>query len=288
MTQLHHRFADLSNDEVKRYSRHVIMPEVGMEGQRRLKASSVLLIGTGGLGSPLALYLAAAGFGRIGLVDYDVVDFTNLQRQVIHGVSTVGVSKLESAEARMLDLNPDIEVVKYNEPLTSDNALRIFGDDWDVVIDGTDNFPTRYLVNDACVLLGKTMIDGSVLKFEGMVSVFAPGKGCYRCMYPTPPPPELAPSCAEAGVLGVVPGVIGCLQAAETIKLILGLGESLDGRLLTWDALEMEFIAFKTKRRTDCPVCGDEPEIKELIDYEEFCGLPAPRQEREFAAVGAH
>ena len=273
-------------EQVRRYSRHMLLPEVGPLGQKKLLEASVVLIGAGGLGSPAAYYLAAAGVGKVGLVDHDVVEDSNLQRQILHDTARVGAPKVDSARQTLTGLNPDVEVVTHDEVINSENALRIIAD-YDYVVNGCDNFPTRYLVNDACVLLGKTMIDGSVLKFEGMVSVFAPGNGCYRCMYPTPPPPELAPSCAEAGVLGVVPGVIGCLQAAETIKLILGLGDSLEGRLLTWDALEMEFIAFKTKRRTDCPVCGDHPEIKELIDYEEFCGLPAPRQEREIAAVGA-
>ena len=275
-----------SPDQVRRYSRHMLLPEVGPLGQQKLLNASVVLIGAGGLGSPAAYYLAAAGVGKVGLVDHDVVEDSNLQRQILHDTARVGVPKVDSARQTLTGLNPDVEVIAHDEVLNSENALRIIAD-YDYVVNGCDNFPTRYLVNDACVLLGKTMIDGSVLKFEGMVSVFTPGRGCYRCMYPTPPPPELAPSCAEAGVLGVVPGVIGCLQASETIKLILGLGESLEGRLLTWDALEMEFIAFKTKRRSDCPVCGDAPEIRELIDYEEFCGLPAPRQEREAAAVGA-
>ena len=264
----------------------MLLPEVGPLGQKKLLEASVVLIGAGGLGSPAAYYLAAAGVGRIGLVDHDVVEDSNLQRQILHDTDRVGVAKVESARQTLTGLNPDVEVVTHDEVINSENALEIIAG-YDYVVNGCDNFPTRYLVNDACVLLGKTMIDGSVLKFEGMVSVFTPGHGCYRCMYPTPPPPELAPSCAEAGVLGVVPGVIGCLQATETIKLILGLGESLEGRLMTWDALEMEFISFKTKRRPDCPVCGDNPTITELIDYEEFCGLPAPRQEREVAAVGA-
>ncbi len=275
-----------SPEQVRRYSRHMLLPEVGPMGQKKLLDASVVLIGAGGLGSPSAYYLAAAGVGKLGLVDHDVVEDSNLQRQILHDTARIGVAKVESARQTLTGLNPDVEVIVHDEVINSENALRIIAD-YDYVVNGCDNFPTRYLVNDACVLLGKTMIDGSVLKFEGMVSVFTPGRGCYRCMYPTPPPPELAPSCAEAGVLGVVPGVIGCLQAAETIKLILGLGESLEGRLLTWDALEMEFIAFKTKRRSDCPVCGDDPHIHELIDYEEFCGLPAPRQEREAATVGA-
>ncbi len=286
MTSLHQRLANLTNDEVKRYSRHVIMPEVGMEGQRRLKASSVLLIGTGGLGSPLALYLAAAGIGRIGLVDYDVVDFTNLQRQVIHGVSTVGESKLESAAARMLDLNPDIEVAKYNEPLTSDNAERIFSDGWDVVIDGTDNFPTRYLVNDACVKLGIPNVYGSIFRFEGQLSVFYGEKGpCYRCMFPEPPPPGLVPSCAEGGVLGILPGTIGTMQATEAIKLLLGIGDPMIGRMLLYDALEMSFQTIKVRKDPACPVCSIAKEDVVLLDYEQFCGMPA-HDHSEFSSAG--
>lgn len=276
MPPLHDRLAELSHEEIKRYSRHVIMPEVGIEGQRRLKASNILLIGTGGLGSPLALYLAAAGIGRIGLVDYDVVDFTNLQRQVIHGVSTVGVSKLDSAEKRMLDLNPDIQIVKYNEPLTSDNAVRIFSENWDVVIDGTDNFPTRYLVNDACVKLGIPNVYGSIFRFEGQLSVFHAEEGpCYRCMFPEPPPPGLVPSCAEGGVLGILPGTIGTMQATEAIKLLLGIGEPMIGRMMLYDALEMSFTTIKVRKDPKCPVCGVPKEDVELIDYEQFCGMPA-------------
>ncbi|MCY4536884.1 MAG: molybdopterin-synthase adenylyltransferase MoeB [Chloroflexi bacterium] len=285
MTTLHNRIADLNNEEVKRYSRHVIMPEVGIDGQRRLKASNVLLIGTGGLGSPLALYLAAAGIGRIGLVDYDVVDFSNLQRQVIHGVSTVGASKLDSAADRMLDLNPDIDVVKYNEPLTSENAERIFCEDWDIVIDGTDNFPTRYLVNDACVKLGIPNVYGSIFRFEGQLSVFYAESGpCYRCMFPEPPPPGLVPSCAEGGVLGILPGTIGTMQATEAIKLILGIGEPMIGRMMLYDALEMSFQTIKVRKDPDCPVCGIEKADVVLIDYEQFCGMPA-HDHSEFSAV---
>ncbi len=285
MNSLHERTAELNKDEVKRYSRHVIMPEVGIEGQRRLKASAVLLIGTGGLGSPLALYLAAAGIGRIGLVDYDVVDFSNLQRQVIHGVSTVGASKLDSAAARMLDLNPDIEVVKYNEPLTSENAERIFSEDWDIVIDGTDNFPTRYLVNDACVKLGLPNVYGSIFRFEGQLSVFHAAAGpCYRCMFPEPPPPGLVPSCAEGGVLGILPGTIGTMQATEAIKLLLGIGEPMIGRMLLYDALEMSFHTIKVRKDPACPVCGIPRENVELLDYEQFCGMPA-HDHSEFSAV---
>lgn len=285
MTALHSRLSALSNEEVKRYSRHVIMPEVGIDGQRRLKASGVLLIGTGGLGSPLALYLAAAGIGRIGLVDYDVVDFTNLQRQVIHGVSSVGISKLDSAAERMLDLNPDIVVVKYNEPLTSENAERIFSEDWDIVIDGTDNFPTRYLVNDACVKLGLPNVYGSIFRFEGQLSVFYAESGpCYRCMFPEPPPPGLVPSCAEGGVLGILPGTIGTMQATEAIKLLLGIGEPMIGRMMLYDALEMSFQTIKVRKDPDCPVCGIDKNEVVLIDYEQFCGMPA-HDHSEFSAV---
>jgi len=267
--------ADLTHDEIRRYSRHLIMPEVGVEGQRRLKASSVLLIGTGGLGSPLALYLAAAGVGRIGLVDYDTVDETNLQRQVIHGQSSVGLLKVESAKNRMLDINPNIQIDTYNVPLTSDNALDILGD-YDVIIDGTDNFPTRYLVNDACVKLGKPNVYGSILRFEGQLSVFYAKEGpCYRCMFPEPPPPGLVPSCAEAGVLGVLPGTIGTMQATEGIKLIAGIGEPMIGRMLLYDALEMSFTTIKVRKNPNCPVCGIPHEQVELIDYEQFCGVPA-------------
>ena len=265
----------LSNDEIARYSRHVIMPEVGMEGQRKLKASSVLLIGTGGLGSPLALYLAAAGIGRVGLVDYDVVDESNLQRQIIHGQSTVGKLKIDSAEGRIRDINPFIQIDKYNEPLTSDNALRLF-EPYDVIIDGTDNFPTRYLVNDACVKLGKPNVYGSIFRFEGQVSVFYAEEGpCYRCMFPTPPPPGLVPNCAEGGVLGILPGTIGTLQATEGIKLLLGIGDPLIGRMLLYDALEMSFMTIKVRKDPNCPVCSIPKEQVELIDYEQFCGMPA-------------
>jgi len=285
MPPLHNRLADLSHEEVKRYSRHLIMPEVGIDGQRRLKASSILLIGTGGLGSPLALYLGAAGVGRIGLVDYDVVDFTNLQRQVIHGVSTVGMSKLDSAEKRMLDLNPDIEVVKYNVPLTSDNAVEIFSEDWDIVIDGTDNFPTRYLVNDACVKLGIPNVYGSIFRFEGQLSVFHADEGpCYRCMFPEPPPPGLVPSCAEGGVLGILPGTIGTMQATEAIKLLLGIGDSMIGRMMLYDALEMNTQIIKVRKDPNCPVCSIPKEDVVLIDYEQFCGMPA-HDHSEFSAV---
>ena len=267
--------AALSNDEIARYSRHVIMPEVGVEGQRKLKASSILLIGTGGLGSPLALYLAAAGVGRLGLVDYDIVDESNLHRQIIHGQSTIGQSKLDSAESRIRDINPFVQIDKYNEPLTSDNALRLF-EPYDVIIDGTDNFPTRYLVNDACVKLGKPNVYGSIFRFEGQVSVFYAEEGpCYRCMFPTPPPPGLVPNCAEGGVLGILPGTIGTLQATEGIKLLLGIGEPLIGRMLLYDALEMSFMNIKVRKDPNCPVCSIPKDQVELIDYEQFCGMPA-------------
>ncbi len=267
----------LSNDEISRYSRHLIMPEVGIEGQRKLKAASVLIVGTGGLGSPTTLYLAAAGIGRMGLVDYDVVDASNLQRQVIHGESTLGISKLDSAEARIRDLNPFIQIDKYPVPLTSDNAEEIIAP-YDVVIDGTDNFPTRYLVNDACIKLGKVNVYGSIFRFEGQASVFGAQDGpCYRCLFPEPPPPGLVPSCAEGGVLGILPGTIGTLQATEAIKVILGIGEPLVGRLLLYDALDMSFTTVKVRHNPQCPVCGqgvDRSQV-ELIDYEQFCGMPA-------------
>lgn len=267
--------APLSNDEIRRYSRHLIMPEVGVEGQRRLKSASVLLIGTGGLGSPTALYLAAAGVGRIGLVDYDVVDESNLQRQIIHGISTVGVLKVESAERRLRDLNPDIQIDLYNAPLTSANALELFAP-YDVIIDGTDNFPTRYLVNDACVKLGKPNVYGSIFRFEGQLSVFYAKEGpCYRCMFPEPPPPGLVPSCAEGGVLGILPGTIGTMQATEAIKLLLGIGEPMIGRMMLYDALDMEFNTIKVRKNPHCKVCGIPAEEVELIDYEQFCGMPA-------------
>jgi molybdopterin/thiamine biosynthesis adenylyltransferase/rhodanese-related sulfurtransferase len=269
------QLGSLSNDEIRRYGRHVIMPEFGMEGQRRLKAGSILLIGTGGLGSPLSLYLAAAGVGRIGLVDYDVVDETNLQRQIVHGQSTVGQSKIESAARRMLDINPMLHIDKHEVPLTSENALEIMAP-YDVIIDGTDNFPTRYLTNDACVKLGKPNVYGSVLRFEGQLSVFYAKEGpCYRCMFPEPPPPGLVPSCAEAGVLGVLPGVIGTLQATEAIKLITGIGEPMIGRMLLYDALSMTFDIVKIRKNPNCVVCSRTPDQIDLIDYEQFCGVPA-------------
>jgi adenylyltransferase/sulfurtransferase len=266
--------ATLSKDEILRYSRHLIMPEVGMEGQLKLKAAKVALIGTGGLGAPLGMYLAAAGIGRIGLVDFDVVDFTNLQRQVIHGTKDVGRKKLDSAAETMLDINPYVEIDRHEVALTSENALDILKD-YDIVVDGTDNFPTRYLVNDACVLLKKPNVYGSIFRFEGQATIFAyPGGPCYRCLYPEPPPPGLVPSCAEGGVLGILPGTVGLIQATETVKLILGIGEPLIGRLVLYDALAMRFRELKLRRNPECPVCGDHPTITKLIDYQEFCGIP--------------
>jgi molybdopterin/thiamine biosynthesis adenylyltransferase/rhodanese-related sulfurtransferase/molybdopterin converting factor small subunit len=264
----------LNNEEILRYSRHLIMPEVGMEGQLKLKNAKVLLVGTGGLGAPLGLYLAAAGVGRIGLVDFDVVDFTNLQRQVIHGTKDVGRKKLDSAADRMLDINPNVRIDRHEVMLSSENALEILAG-YDVIVDGTDNFPTRYLVNDACVLLKRPNVYGSIFRFEGQATVFAyPGGPCYRCLYPEPPPPGLVPSCAEGGVLGILPGMIGIVQATETVKLILGAGEPLVGRLLLYDALAMRFRELKLRRNPGCPVCGDHPTVTELIDYQEFCGIP--------------
>ena len=266
--------ATLSNDEILRYSRHLIMPEVGMEGQLKLKNAKVLLVGTGGLGAPLGMYLAAAGIGRIGLVDFDIVDFTNLQRQIIHGTKDVGRKKLDSAADTMSDINPFVKIDKHEVALTSENALDIIRE-YDYVVDGTDNFPTRYLVNDACVLLKKPNVYGSIFRFEGQATVFAyEGGPCYRCLYPEPPPPGLVPSCAEGGVLGILPGMIGIVQATETVKLILGTGEPLVGRLLLYDALAMRVRELRLRRNPDCPVCGDNPTIHELIDYHQFCGVP--------------
>jgi len=263
----------LSNDEVLRYSRHLIMPEVGMEGQLKLKAARVLCVGAGGLGSPLAMYLAAAGVGTLGIVDFDVVDFTNLQRQIIHSTEDVGRKKLDSAEESIRGINPFVEVRKFETKLTSENALDIFRD-FDVIADGTDNFPTRYLVNDACVLSGKPNVYGSIFRFEGQASVLATKEGpCYRCWYPEPPPPGLVPSCAEGGVLGILPGLVGVIQATETVKLILGKGEPLIGRVLLVDALGMKFRQLKLKKNPDCPVCSAHPTITKLIDYQEFCGI---------------
>jgi molybdopterin/thiamine biosynthesis adenylyltransferase/rhodanese-related sulfurtransferase len=265
--------ATLSKEEILRYSRHLIMPEVGMDGQLKLKRAKVLLIGTGGLGAPLGLYLAAAGVGRLGLVDFDVVDRSNLQRQVTFGASDVGRPKTEAARERLSNLNKDIQIDAFETKLTSENALELFKD-FDVIVDGTDNFPTRYLINDACILLGKPNVYGSIFRFEGQATVFgAPGGPCYRCLYSEPPPPGLVPSCAEGGVLGVLPGIIGSIQAMETIKLIIGRGESLVGRLLLFDALAMKFRELKLRRNPNCPVCGDHPTIKKLIDYYEFCGV---------------
>jgi molybdopterin/thiamine biosynthesis adenylyltransferase/rhodanese-related sulfurtransferase len=266
---------ELSHKEIHRYSRHLLIPDVGLEGQKKLKAASVLIVGTGGLGSPVALYLAAAGVGRIGLVDYDVVDFSNLQRQVIHGESRLGDLKVESARERMLDLNPEIQVDVYNEVINSENAFRI-AEPYDIIVDGTDNFPTRYLINDLCVLTGKTNVYGSIFRFDGQASVFAAEEGpCYRCLFPEPPPPGLVPSCAEGGVLGVLPGTIGSIQATETLKIILGIGEPLIGRLLLYDALDLSFQTVKLHKNPECKVCGEHPEITGLIDYEAFCGVPA-------------
>src|SRR5262245_44630300 len=263
----------LSPPEIARYSRHLIMPEVGMEGQKRLKAARVLLIGAGGLGSPLGLYLAAAGVGRIGLVDFDAVDFSNLQRQILHGTPDVGRPKLESAREKLAAINPEVQLDLYETRLTSANALQVL-EPYDVVIDGTDNFPTRYLVNDACVLLKKANVYGSIFRFDGQASVFYPPHGpCYRCLYPEPPPPGEVPSCAEGGVLGILPGLIGCIQATEAVKLLLGKGSALIGRLLLYDALEMSFQEFKVRRNPKCPVCGDTPPVTKLIDYEQFCGV---------------
>src|SRR5438876_7969050 len=265
----------LSHEEILRYSRHLILPDVGVEGQKRLKAARVLLVGAGGLGSPAALYLAAAGVGTLGLVDFDVVDKTNLQRQILHGTSAVGTPKLESARARIQDLNPNVQVETFETRLTSENALQIIRE-FDIVADGTDNFPTRYLVNDACVLLDKPNVYGSIFRFEGQASVFYARQGpCYRCLYSEPPPPGLVPSCAEGGVLGVLPGIIGSIQAMETIKLILGVGEPLIGRLVLFDALKLQFRELKLEKDPDCPVCGPHPTVTELIDYEAFCGIGA-------------
>ncbi len=274
---------ELSGDEIKRYSRHLIMPEVGLDGQRKLKAAKVLCIGAGGLGSPAAMYLAAAGVGTIGIVDFDVVDFSNLQRQLLHGTPDVGRPKLDSARDRLNALNPNVHVETYETALSSANALTLF-EPYDVILDGTDNFPTRYLVNDACVLTGKPNAYGSIFRFEGQASVFGTKDGpCYRCLYPEPPPPGLVPSCAEGGVFGVLPGIIGVIQATETIKLILGVGEPLIGRFLIYDALRMRFRELKLRKDAECPVCGTHPTVKKLIDYEQFCGV-APHQVAEAAA----
>ena len=269
---------ELSNDEIKRYSRHLILPEVGLAGQKKIKGTSVLCIGAGGLGSPIAMYLAAAGIGRIGLLDFDTVDFSNLQRQIIHSTADVGRPKTESAREGILAINPNTDVVVHNSRITAENALEIIRP-YDIVVDGTDNFPTRYLTNDACVLLKKPNVYGSIFRFEGQASVFAPHLGgpCYRCLYPEPPPPGMVPSCAEGGVLGVLPGIVGCIQSTEILKLALGRGTSLIGRLLLFNALDMKFREVKLRRDPQCPLCGDQPSIKELIDYEMFCGIvPEP------------
>jgi adenylyltransferase/sulfurtransferase len=268
---------ELSREEIQRYSRHLIMPEVGMDGQKKLKAARVLCVGAGGLGSPASMYLAAAGVGTLGIVDFDVVDASNLHRQIIYGISDVGRRKLEVARNRLREMNPDLNVVLHETALSSRNALEILRD-YDIVVDGTDNFQTRYLVNDACVLLGKPNVYGSIFRFDGQASVFAvQGGPCYRCLYPEPPPPGLVPSCAEGGVLGVLPGVIGVIQATEAIKLILGQGQSLVGRLLLYDALTMQFRQMKLRRDAECPVCGDNPTVRALIDYDAFCGVTPPR-----------
>ncbi len=273
----------LTNEQIRRYSRHLIMPEVGLEGQEKLVNARVLCVGAGGLGSPLALYLAAAGVGHMGILDFDVVDFSNLQRQIIHSEETLGVLKVESARDRLLELNSDIDVKTYNTMLTSENAMDIIKD-YDIVVDGTDNFATRYLVNDACVLLGKPNVYGSIFRFEGQVSVFDAKKGpCYRCLYPEPPPPGLVPSCAEGGVLGVLPGIIGTMQAAEAVKLIIGKGAPLIGKLLFIDVMEMKIRELKLRKDPDCPICGEHPIIKELIDYQEFCGIGRGEEVQGFA-----
>jgi molybdopterin/thiamine biosynthesis adenylyltransferase/rhodanese-related sulfurtransferase len=271
----------LSNDDVRRYARHLIMPEVATAGQKRLKASKVLCIGAGGLGSPLTLYLAAAGVGTLGLVDFDIVDVSNLQRQIIHTTADVGRPKIDSAEEKLKAINPALNVVRYEFPINSSNALEIFAD-YDVIIDGTDNFPTRYLVNDACVLLGKANVYGSIFRFDGQASVFFPPHGpCYRCLYPEPPPPDLVPNCAEGGVLGILPGLIGVVQATEAVKLLLGVGRPLIGRLLLYDALDMTVREMKVRKDPKCPICGTNPTIHELIDYDQFCGVAKPGAHEE-------
>jgi len=277
--------AALSKEEILRYSRHLIMPEVGMEGQQKLKQAKVLCIGTGGLGAPLGLYLAAAGVGRIGLIDFDIVDFTNLQRQVLFGSGDVGRPKIEAAASRLRDLNPDIQIDAFETRLTSENALDILKD-YDLIVDGTDNFPTRYLVNDACVLLGKPYVYGSIFRFEGQITVFAEPDGpCYRCLYPEPPPPGLVPSCAEGGVLGVLPGIVGTIQAMEALKLIIGKGQPLVGRLLLFDAMGMKFRELKLRKNPECPACGEHRTITHLIDYAEFCGIRGEEAEAPVTTV---
>ncbi len=273
---------ELNNDEIRRYSRHLILPEVGLAGQKKIKGASVLCIGAGGLGSPIAMYLAAAGIGKLGIVDFDTVDYSNLQRQILHTDADVGRPKAQSAKETIHGLNPNCEVALHNTRITSENALDLIRP-YDIVVDGTDNFPTRYLTNDACVLLKKPNVYGSIFRFEGQASVFAPHLGgpCYRCLYPEPPPPGMVPSCAEGGVLGVLPGIIGCIQATEILKLALGRGSSLVGRLLLFNALDMKFRELKLRRDPECPICGEHPTIKELIDYEQFCGIEPASKENE-------
>ena len=265
----------LKPEQVKRYSRHLIMPQVGSQGQRRLLDAKVLIVGAGGLGSPVAVYLALAGVGTLGIVDFDVVELSNLQRQILHNQEDIGRPKVVSAKETLNKYNSDVKVIVHEEPLTSENAMRIIPE-YDIIVNGADNFPARYLVNDAAYLSGKPLVDGAILLFDGQASVFIPEQGCYRCLFPSPPPPGAVPSCAEAGVLGALPGLVGSIQAVETIKQILGVGESLSGRLLIIDALSMEFRTVKLRRNVDCPLCGDNPTIKELIDYEAFCGLQPP------------
>ena len=281
---------ELNKDQIKRYSRHIILPEVGMEGQRRICSSSVLCVGAGGLGSPIAMYLAAAGIGRLGLVEFDTVDVSNLQRQILHGESDVGRSKAESARETLSEINPGTAIDIHNCALNSENAMGIVSQ-YDVVVDGTDNFPTRYLTNDACVLGEKPNVYGSIFRFEGQASVFDPGRGgpCYRCLYPEPPPPGMVPSCAEGGVLGVLPGIIGCIQATEILKILLGEGSTLVGRLLLYNALDMKFRELKLRRDPACPVCGDNPTVTELVDYQQFCGIPeAPEESASPLEVSVH
>ncbi len=272
-TQTQEQIATLTPYQVQRYSRHIIMPQVGSVGQRKLLASKVLIVGAGGLGSPIAIYLTLAGVGTIGIVDFDTVDVTNLQRQILHQNDDIGRPKALSAQETLKAYNPDVNVRIHEEPITSENAFDIIPQ-YDIIINGADNFPARYLVNDAAYLSGKPLIDGSILLFDGQATVYLPGQGCYRCLFPTPPPPGEVPSCAEAGVLGMLPGLVGSIQATETVKQILGVGESLSGRLLLIDALDMDFRAVKIRRNPDCPLCGDEPTIDDLIDYEAFCGVP--------------
>jgi len=279
--------ADLTNEEIARYSRHLLLPEIGIEGQKKLKAAKVLIVGTGGLGAPLALYLSAAGIGTIGIVDFDFVDESNLQRQIIHGTKDIGRPKVASAKDRMKSINPYINIITHNEALTSKNAMEIIAA-YDIVADGTDNYQTRYLVNDACVFLGKPNVYGSIFQFEGQASIFFAKEGpCYRCLYPSPPPPGLVPSCAEGGVMGVLPGIVGTIQANEVIKLIVGGGNSLIGRLLIFDAWRMKFRELKLSKEPNCPVCGKDPSIKELIDYEEFCGLKKKTDEKPIETITA-